>query len=72
MCFIELKYEEGKGWGIVVWWGLWGGRLSCPPLTSWAAPGAAELRTHGWEITKHVHYQRAYSISYLELTQLKN
>ena len=31
MCFIELKYEEGKGWGIVVWWGLWGGRLSCPP-----------------------------------------
>ena len=31
MCFIELKYEEGKGLGIVVWWGLWGGRLSCPP-----------------------------------------
>ena len=72
MCLIEWKCEEGEGLGIGVWWGLWGGRLSGPLHTlPPAAPGAAGSALMAGRLQKHVHYQRALSINYLGLTQLK-
>ena len=75
-CYVFLSNENmrrGKGWVWTgVWWGLWRGRRSGPPPPhlrggSWAAGSAL---TAG-RLQKHVHYQRAHSINYLGLTQLK-
>ena len=49
-----------------------GGRLSGPLHTlPPAAPGAAGSALMAGRLQKHVHYQRAHSINYLGLTQLK-
>ena len=44
-----------------------------PPLHTLppAAPGAAGSALTAGRLQKHVHYQRAHSINYLGLTQLK-
>ena len=64
--------RRGRVWGLVCGGDYGGGAYPAPPphLAS-GDPWGGGLRTYDWEITKACSHQRAFSINYLGLTQLK-
>ena len=72
MFLLNENVRRGKVWELVCGGDYGGGACPAPPhLTSWAAPWAAGSALTAGRLQKHVHYQRAHSINYLGLTQLK-
>ena len=69
---LNENVRRGKVWGLVCGGDYGGGAYPAPPHTlPPAAPGAAGSALTAGRLQKHVHYQRALSINYLGLTQLK-